>query len=165
MPNLSSAAALFAIAGGSALASKLTLHLTGTPQAATAQAGAPLATAQQDGGMQPAIPGNLDRNASAADASLWDIVLSEQAGQAQVIDMNRVQAVAMTIVVLSVFVSALLATLSVVAPQIPYKSTALLPGLPELSADFITILLASHGALLGGKWMTQRTADAQGGQT
>jgi hypothetical protein len=161
-PHLESAAELFAIAGGAPLASKLTLHLTGTPQAGTQPTGAAGSTAST-GSAPPSIPGNLDRNDSAAEASLWDIVLSEQTGQANVTDMNRVQTVAMTLVVFSVYLSTLLAALSALAPGNPYTGTALLPALPSLSPDFITILLASHGALLGGKWMTQKNADAQSG--
>ena len=141
--------ALMGISVGSFLAAPLALSVKSGQPAAPADVDRSIAETASKESKSPdryTVEGKLLTRGSPEDASLLDLFLGEEVGNARTLDLARLQMLAITMIVWLVYAAHLGQTMILVDAE-----SYILSALPRFDETLLTLILVSHGGYLAGK--------------
>jgi|GEM_PF-4721136 len=101
------------------------------------------------------VPRKLSQNPSVLNASIGDLVFSEEAGKRGQVAITRVQELIISLILLFTYMSAMSAMLATPEPHMILAAFTngdpIFIGVPTPGASFTALLALSHGAYLAGK--------------
>ncbi len=100
--------------------------------------------------------GQVLKNRSAKDASLSELILGEETGNARALDIARLQMLAITLIVWAAYLSTVLYQFGSHDPAVPY-----IVELTALNPQLLTLIMVSHGGYIAGKVVPNSAAPKQ----